>query len=108
MKSRPVVLRALAHADIEAAVDHYASEAGEAVALGFIEALEAAFAHIARHPDSGSPRYALELDLSGLRSWPLALYPYLVFYVVNPNAIDVWRVINARRDIPEWLRGGDT
>ena len=103
MKPRPVVPRALAHRDVEAAVDYYARNAGEAVALAFIDALEAAFAHIARHPESGSPRLAQELALPALRTWPLARYPYLVFYVAYPDRVDVWRVLDARRDIPTWL-----
>jgi len=33
----------------------------------------------------------------------LARYPYLVFYVEHADHIDVWRVLDARRDIPAWL-----
>jgi toxin ParE1/3/4 len=34
----------------------------------------------------------------------LKRYPYLVFYVVQDDHIDVWRVLHAHRDIPAWLR----
>ncbi len=47
---------------------------------------------------------ALELDLPELRSWPLKRYPFLVFYVEQPDHIDVWRVLHGQRDIPSWLR----
>ena len=57
----------------------------------------------ARHPATGSARYALELNLPGLRSWPLKHYPYLVFYVERADHIDVWRVLHSQRDIPAWL-----
>ena len=73
-------------------------------ALGFIDALEAAFAHVARAPASGSPRYAQELDLPGLRSWPLERYPYLIFYMERDDHIDVWRVLHGQRDIPASMR----
>ena len=104
MKVRPVVLRALAHRDVEEAVDYYARTAGEDVALAFIDALEQGFAHIARHPDPGSPHLGHELALPALRTWPIARHPHLVFYVPNADRVDVWRVLDARRDIPAWLR----
>jgi toxin ParE1/3/4 len=39
-----------------------------------------------------------------LRSWRLARCPYVVFYVERDDHLDVWRVLHARQDIPEWLR----
>jgi toxin ParE1/3/4 len=50
------------------------------------------------------PRYAHELNLSGLRSWPLTRYPYLVFYVEHPDHVDVWRVLQGQRDITAWMQ----
>lgn len=84
------------------------NEAGEAVALGFIDALEHAWMHIGLHPATGSPRYAHELNLPGLRAWPMTRYPYLVFYLERADRIDVWRVLHAQRDIPAWMREPDT
>ncbi|MBU6440076.1 MAG: type II toxin-antitoxin system RelE/ParE family toxin [Betaproteobacteria bacterium] len=49
------------------------------------------------------PRYAHELNLPGLRSWSLTRYPYLVFYVEQPDHVDVWRVLHGQRDISAWL-----
>jgi len=91
--------------DVEEAVDHYLMEAGEQVALGFIDALESAYRYISRHPEAGSSRYAHELDLPPLRYWPLKRYPYLVFYVERDDHVDVWRVLHGERDIPTWIRG---
>jgi len=99
-----IVPRERANRDIAEAVDYYRSEAGEKAALGFVRALEQAFRHIARHPAAGSPRYAHELDLPGLRSWPLKRYPYLVFFVERDDHVDVWRVLHGERDIPAWMR----
>ena len=103
MTAKPVVPRARASRDIEDAIDYYLSESAEQAALGFIDELERAFNHLGRHPSTGSPRYAHELNLPGLRSWPLARYPYLIFFSERSDHIDVWRVLHAQRDIPAWL-----
>ncbi len=105
MTAKRIVRRILASRDIEDAVDYYLREAGERVALAFIDEVEGAFSAIARTPAAGSPRYAFELDLPGLRAWPLKRYPYLVFYVEGDDRVDVWRVLHAHRDIPAWMHG---
>lgn len=104
MSGKPVIPRERADRDVEEAVDRYRAEAGEAAALGFLDALERTYRHIGRGPATGSPRYAYELDLPGLRVRPLRRYPYLVFYVELGDRIDVWRVLHGGRDIPAWLR----
>jgi toxin ParE1/3/4 len=101
---KPVRPRESARRDVEAAVDYYVGEAGADIALGFIDALQTAYRSIADHPAAGSPRYANELGLPGLRSRILRRYPYLVFYVERDDHIDVWRVLHALRDIPAWMQ----
>jgi len=103
VKTKPVVPRELAKRDVDEAIEHYLSEDAAEAALGFIDALERAYTHISRHPSSGSPRYAHELNLPGLRSWSLTRYPYLMFYVEQPDHVDVWRVLHSQRDIPAWM-----
>ena len=103
MTAKPVLPRALAKRDIQDALDHYLSEADDRIALAFVDDLQRAYRRIARYPSSGSTRYAHELDLPGLRSWPLKRYPYLVFYVETENLVEVWRVLHAERDIPAWI-----
>lgn len=100
MTTRPVVPRTRALVDIEAAADYYADEAGEEIALRFIDALDAAFSAIARNPAMGSPRYQQELDLPGLRHQLVRGFPFLIFYVELEDRIDIWRVLHAHRDIP--------
>ena len=102
MTPRSVVLRARARQDVDEAVAHYLDDAGSE-AIGFIDRLEEAFEHVADSPASGSPRFGHEVDLPGLRSWPLRSYPYLVCYMTAAGCIDVWRVLHERRDIPAWL-----
>jgi toxin ParE1/3/4 len=104
---RPIVPREQAVRDIDAAVAFYLEDSGATVALGFIDAVEQAFVHIGSQPASGSPRYAHELNLPGLRSWPLSAFPYLVFYVAQDTYVDVWRVLHGRRDIPQWMQKPD-
>ncbi len=105
MKTKPVIPRALAQQDVDEAIDHYLREGSAKAAIGFIEALEDAYAHIGRQPASGSPRHAHELNLPGLRFWRLTRYPYLVFYFEQDRAIDVWRVLQEQRHIPGWMTG---
>ena len=104
MTDKPVVLRERAQRDVDEAVEHYLAEAPAAVALAFIDGLEETFRRMGAHPASGSPRYARELSLPGLRSWVVRGFPYLVFYVEREADIDVWRVLHAARDIPAWLQ----
>jgi len=108
MTAKPVIPREAARRDVEAAIDYYATEAGGAVALRFINALESAYRAIGRHPATGSPRYGLALGLPGLRGRLLKGYPYLIFYIERDSHVEVWRVLHAQRDIPSWLHETDT
>jgi toxin ParE1/3/4 len=101
---KPVVPRQQANRDVDEAIEYYRAEASDRVALSFIDALEQAYRHIARHPLSGSSRYAVELNLPGLRAWPLRRFPHLVFYVKTMDRIDIWRVLHGARDVPTWMR----
>lgn len=104
MKSKLVVPRARANRDVDEILAHYLREGEERAGLRFIGALEAAYKRIARHPAAGLPRYGHELDIPGLRAWPLKRHPHLVFYVEREDHIDLWRVLHGQRDIPSWLR----
>lgn len=104
MTTKPVVARQLAVDDVNRAIASYIGENAIDAALGFIDAVEEAFGHISRHPATGSARYAGELGLPGVRAWPAAPFPYLVFYLERSDHVDVWRVLHAERDIPSWLR----
>ena len=104
MSGKPVVLRERARRDIDEAVGHYLIEAGETVALDFIDSVEDACHRIGDHPMGGSPRYARELGTSGLRIRPVGKFPHLVFYVEREADIDVWRVPHGARDIPTRMR----
>jgi toxin ParE1/3/4 len=101
--ARSVRLRERAAADIDQAVDYYLAEAGPDVALRFVDAVERAVGQIARSPLSGGLRFSYELGIPGLRVRPVARFPHLVFYVAGDEAVDVWRILHTRRDIPSTL-----
>ncbi|MCL4780946.1 MAG: type II toxin-antitoxin system RelE/ParE family toxin [Gammaproteobacteria bacterium] len=103
MKAKPVVARERANRDIDEAIAWYLGEHAAHAAFGFIDAVEGAFSHVSRFPSAGSPRYALELNLPGLRCWPVPGYPWLVFYLERDDHIDIWRVLHSQRDIPAWM-----
>ena len=107
MKLKAVVPRERANRDVDEAIDYYLSENAPEAALGFIDALEQAYRHIGRNPNTGSSRYASELNLPGLRFWPLKRYPHLVFYLDRDDHIDVWRVLHGQRDIPASMQEPD-
>jgi len=104
MNVKPVRPRAAARQDVLDAIDFYLAEASERVALDFVDALESAYRHIGRAPSTGSSRPAHELNLPGLRAWPLGRFPYLVFYFEHADRIDVWRLLHTARDIPAWMQ----
>ena len=104
MKTKPVIPRELALSDVEEAVSYYLKEGAPAAALGLIDDLERAYAHLGRHPGTGTPRYAHELNLPGLRVWPLTRYPHCIFYMEKAEHIDIWRVLHGQRDLPAWLQ----
>ncbi len=107
MKVKAVIPREQANLDIDETISWYLAEGEPQAALDFVAALEKGFGHISRHAATGSPRYAHELNLPGLRVWSLSRYPHLVFYVERNDHVDVWRVLHGMRDLPAWLQESD-
>lgn len=100
---RRLVVRELADQDARRATESYAVEAGLDVALRFVARLQDTYAAIARLPDSGSPRWAHELSIPGLRSRSLKGFPWAAFYVVAEARIEILRLLHLQSDIPAWL-----
>lgn len=103
MSTKTVRLRALAQQDVQDAIEYHRIQADEDVALGFVDAFQAALVQIGTHPESGSQRYGYELNLPGLRFWPLHRYPWLIFYMDTQVHADVWRVLHGKRELPASL-----
>ena len=107
MSIKQVLPRDRANRDVDDAVSTYLNQHAEEAALGLVDAIEDAYALLSRYPAIGASRYAHELDIPGLRSWPLRRFPYVIFYIEQENHIDVWRVLHARRDIPAMMQQPD-
>jgi len=97
-------LPALPRSDFYAIIDYYITEAGDEVALTFIDALERAMRQITDHPDAGSPRLASVVSLKGLRVWPIKGFQHLILYRSKAGAVTIARVLHSSRDIPHILR----
>jgi len=104
---KPVIPSRLALQDIDRAWNFYLSDAGARVAGDFVDALEAAVALVGREPGIGSPRWAHELNLAGLRSWRITGFPQLLLYFEQEDAVDLVRVLHGASDIPALLRETD-
>ncbi|MES2127125.1 MAG: type II toxin-antitoxin system RelE/ParE family toxin [Pseudomonadota bacterium] len=104
MKDLVIVPRKMADADISAIANRYRAGAGAAALDDFITALDLALINIGCLPENGSLRYAEELGIAKLRTWPVGRLPYLLFYIERPTHIDLWRVLHKQRDIPARLR----
>ena len=104
MKRVDVAVSALAHDDMLQAAAHYLGEGSTSVAIAFVTAIERTLDRVRAHPSAGSPRYAHELNLPGLRCCSVIGFPYLVFYRMEAGTVTVWRVLHAERDIPAHLR----
>ena len=100
---KPVRLRPLANADIDAGCDWLVREAGAAVASKLLDTLEKCFDEIARQPGSGLPRWSHVLPVRGLRTWVVGGFQYLIFYLDKTDEVDVLRVLHSARDIPPLL-----
>ena len=100
---KEAIRSAAATSDVAAAVEYYLNEA-PLVAADFIDELERAVRHIERHPASGFPRYAHELDIPQLRHWPLRKFPFALFYVEDADRLVILRCVHMTRDIPASLR----
>ncbi len=100
---KAAIRSALAESDIDSALDYYLVESAKLAAM-FIDSLQQATHHIEAHPGTGSPRYSLELNIAGLRHWPLRHFPYSPFYIEHVDHLLVVRLVHMRRDIPASLR----
>lgn len=99
MKSRPIRSLTSADRDFDAIVNHYVREASFDVAERFVHALDAAYVVIGDTPGAGSPLLSGVLDLPDFRTWNLRGFPYLICYQQTSDAVVVWRILHAQRDL---------
>jgi toxin ParE1/3/4 len=104
VRQKPVVRRRLANDDIDSALLYYLKEAGPEIAADFVDELEKTIKGISRQPKLGSPRYGHELQIPGLRHWPIKRFPHVIFYREKEIRIEISRVLHGSMDIPAWVR----
>jgi len=95
---KPVRVRATAKADMRREVAYYLREAGGAVAKKLAKSLRQSMKRISLEPGLGSPRMGQDLDVEGLRAWPLDGFPMSLWYFERIDHVDVVRVISHRQD----------
>lgn len=94
-----------ADADFDAAINYYLTEADQAVAVRFIDAVEDAYRLIADNPAIGSTRLPSALGLDRTRTWPVSGFPYIIIYVEGGPGPEIWRLLHGQRDLPALLMG---
>ena len=103
MSNKHFIPHRFAVQDEEEIVQFYEQTSSEQVALSFINALDQAFSQLSRYPQMGSPRPEYDLDLNGIRSWSLKRFPHLIYYEIQGNHIELWRILHPKRDIAQTM-----
>ena len=83
------------------AVDYYRENAGIPIAESFSLAVDDALKQVGQHPNIGSPRTAIELEIEGIKSWSLKRFPHQIYYKVFIDHIELCRVLHPRRHITQ-------
>lgn len=111
---KPLIQSAQADQDLEEALEWYWKQGGPDLTERFIEAFEAARDHIARHPGTGSPRYARgkartpKPAHAGLRFWLLTHFPFAIFYIERDTHIDIVRVLHQSSNLQHHLNNPES
>jgi toxin ParE1/3/4 len=83
---------------------YYLLEDALDAATRFLDAVDESIQAICRMPHMGAPKPLKNPMLSGLRSWPVKDFEdILIFYVAQPDALRVVRVLHGRRDLKKIL-----
>ena len=98
------VVRPAARDDIVRQFRYYLLEDALEAATRFLEAVEESVEALCQMPHMGAPKQLKNPLLSGLRSWPVRGFEeILIFYIVQPDALRVVRVLHGRRDVKRIL-----
>jgi toxin ParE1/3/4 len=103
---RDLVIRPAADYDIDEQFVYLALDAGEELAMRFLEATQACFERLLAMPDLGAIRVFRDPELEGLRMFPVSGFEaHLVFYRPTSRGIEVIRVLHGARNVDEILNG---
>jgi toxin ParE1/3/4 len=87
MGARSIVPHRHAIDDALDTVDYYRENAGTPTAENFSLAVDEALEPVGQHPNIGSPRTALDLDIEGIKTWSLRRFPHQIYYKVFSDRI---------------------
>jgi toxin ParE1/3/4 len=92
--------------DLARQVDWYRDEAGPAVALRFVDAVEATLRALLEQPGVGRLRFRDWPELRGVRSFRVRrpFHRFLIFYRNSDEGLLAERLIYGGRDLPRRLR----
>ena len=92
-------------ADVQKEFGWYWDEAGERIAWRFEAAVEQTLRRIALQPGIGRPRQFRHPMLQGLRSFRVEppFKKLLIFYRVDGECVEAWRLMHGARDLPRRL-----
>jgi toxin ParE1/3/4 len=91
-------LAPVAKLDVLDITDYY-TVISPTLAERFVDELDATLHGLCFQPGVGSRRYAHFLADQSLRVWQLDRFPFLLFYRVDGQLLDVLRVLHERRDL---------
>ena len=95
-----LVFRQTYLADLVECADYLSTEAGDAVAADWYEALKKALENIRQIPEIG--RLRTDLPMPGIRTLNLKKFPkYLVFYRLENGEIELLRIRHGMMHLPE-------
>jgi toxin ParE1/3/4 len=102
------VIRPNAKDDILRQFRYYLLEDAPEAATRFLDAVDESIEAICRMPEIGAPKQFKNPVLAGLRSWAVKGFEdILIFYVVQPDALRVVRVLHGKRDLKKLLERKD-
>ncbi len=93
-------------ADMTRQLDWYRDKAGSAVAIRFVDAVEATLKELAQTPGLGRQRFRDWPELSGIHSFRVRppFQRLLIFYRFDESTLFAERLIHGARDLPRRLR----
>jgi toxin ParE1/3/4 len=99
----PARLRPLAQHDLIERARYYEEQAGRAVAERFVDAAIRTLRAIEQMAAAGSPRIGELCSIPGLRARAVAAFGCGWYYLVQPDHVDVVRLLADSQDLPSIL-----
>lgn len=103
MPPRAIVPHRHAVDDVLDIVDYYREHASTLAAEHVSFEVDQALERLSHHPNIGSPRPEYGLELDGIRSSSLKKIPHLIYYEIQDDHIELWRILHPKRDIAQTM-----